>query len=119
MLSTLRFSLRLIGIVLVGFAGLATVVALSPLMRPCPRLHERLLIPPRRLFLRTERRLFGLRVELAGEPIPPRPFLALANHQSYLDILVLGGILPAAFISKAELFISFISLFSLYMFHVT
>jgi 1-acyl-sn-glycerol-3-phosphate acyltransferase len=102
MLRFLRAAARLVGILFVGVAGFTTVVILSPLMRPCPRLHERLLIPPRRLFLRSQRRLFGLRIEVLGEPIPPRPFLALANHQSYLDILVLGGVLPTAFISKAE-----------------
>lgn len=102
MLSSLRAALRLIGILVVGVGGFTAVILLSPLMRLAPRLHERLMIPPRRLFLRLQRRLFALRIEVVGEPIPERPFLALANHQSYLDILVLGGILPAAFISKAE-----------------
>lgn len=47
-------------------------------------------------------RLIGLRVQVVGELSTARPTLFLSNHSSWLDILVLGGVLQAAFVSKAE-----------------
>jgi lyso-ornithine lipid O-acyltransferase len=53
-------------------------------------------------------RLIGLRVRVIGtlatESGGPagRPVLFLSNHSSWLDILVLGGVLDACFVSKAE-----------------
>jgi len=45
---------------------------------------------------------FAVRVELVGAP-PPRASLLVANHLSYLDVLVLGAHVDAAFVSKAEI----------------
>lgn len=45
---------------------------------------------------------FAVRVELVGSPPPPASLL-VANHLSYLDILVLGAHVDAAFVSKAEI----------------
>ena len=51
-------------------------------------------------------RLIGLRVQVVGAPATrdpaARPVLFLSNHSSWLDILVLGGVLDACFVSKAE-----------------
>jgi lyso-ornithine lipid O-acyltransferase len=47
-------------------------------------------------------RLIGLRVQVVGSPSPERPVLFLSNHSSWLDVLVLGGVLEACFVSKAE-----------------
>lgn len=47
-------------------------------------------------------RLIGLRVQVVGEISAARPTLFLSNHSSWLDILVLGSVLEAAFVSKAE-----------------
>ncbi len=44
----------------------------------------------------------GLRVETEGLP-PRKPFFLVANHLSYLDILVLGSRFGATFISKHDL----------------
>jgi 1-acyl-sn-glycerol-3-phosphate acyltransferase len=46
--------------------------------------------------------LFGIRVEVVGEPAAAKPCLFVANHSSYLDIPVLGSILPTSFVAKAE-----------------
>lgn len=46
-------------------------------------------------------RLLGGRVSWEGEP-PAAPFLLVANHLSYLDIVVLGSRLPAIFVAKVE-----------------
>lgn len=47
-------------------------------------------------------RLLGLKVVTRGTPASARPTLYVANHVSYLDISVLGALLPASFIAKAE-----------------
>ncbi|WP_343895011.1 lysophospholipid acyltransferase family protein [Craurococcus roseus] len=51
-------------------------------------------------------RLIGLRVRVVGasatEDSAARPVMFLSNHSSWLDILVLGGVLDACFVSKAE-----------------
>jgi len=47
-------------------------------------------------------RLIGLRVQVIGTPAAAAPVLFVSNHSSWLDILVLGGLLPAAFVAKAE-----------------
>lgn len=46
--------------------------------------------------------LMGVRVEVSGLP-PGKPFFLVANHLSYLDILVLGSRLGSTFVSKHEL----------------
>ncbi|TAL04891.1 MAG: 1-acyl-sn-glycerol-3-phosphate acyltransferase [Verrucomicrobia bacterium] len=40
------------------------------------------------------------KVEISGNK--PRPGLLVSNHLSYVDILLLGSIVPAVFVSKAE-----------------
>ncbi|MFV3074756.1 lysophospholipid acyltransferase family protein [Niveispirillum fermenti] len=47
-------------------------------------------------------RIMGLQVEVKGTPATDRPVLFIANHSSYLDIPVLGSILPASFIAKVD-----------------
>lgn len=46
--------------------------------------------------------LLGLDVVMRGAPNPARPTLFVVNHSSYLDITVLGGLLPACFVAKRE-----------------
>jgi len=52
-------------------------------------------------FLAAAARICGVRVRIEGEPLGPHSFV-IANHTSWLDILILGGFVGAAFISKAE-----------------
>jgi lyso-ornithine lipid O-acyltransferase len=51
-------------------------------------------------------RLLGLEVRVVGRPATEapegRPVLFLSNHSSWLDILVLGSVLEACFVSKGE-----------------
>ena len=47
-------------------------------------------------------RILGLRVRRIGRPTSARPVLFASNHISYLDITVLGSLLPASFIAKRE-----------------
>ncbi|MGF1630517.1 MAG: lysophospholipid acyltransferase family protein [Kiloniellaceae bacterium] len=47
-------------------------------------------------------RLLGIEIERHGEPSRGHPTLYVANHVSYLDIEVLGSLLKASFVAKAE-----------------
>jgi 1-acyl-sn-glycerol-3-phosphate acyltransferase len=56
---------------------------------------------PRR-FLAAAGWIMGLRVRVVGEPVGQHSLL-IANHTSWLDIVILGGSLNSAFVSKDEL----------------
>jgi 1-acyl-sn-glycerol-3-phosphate acyltransferase len=56
--------------------------------------------PPR--FLRHAGLIAGVRPRIEGEALQPHT-LVIANHTSWLDILLLGGWAGTAFVSKAEL----------------
>jgi 1-acyl-sn-glycerol-3-phosphate acyltransferase len=47
-------------------------------------------------------RILAFRVELHGEMSHHKPTLFVCNHTSYLDIPVLGSVLPGSFVAKAE-----------------
>jgi len=47
-------------------------------------------------------RILGLRVRRIGRPSEARPVLFASNHGSYIDITVLGSLLPVSFIAKRE-----------------
>ena len=55
-----------------------------------------------RFFHRHWCRIFGIHVRAHGQISPDRPTLFVANHVSYLDIIVLSSILDASFIAKSE-----------------
>lgn len=46
--------------------------------------------------------VFGIKIEIRGAPEKDRQALYVSNHLSYLDIVVLAGILRASFLSKKE-----------------
>ena len=54
-------------------------------------------------FFRHWCRIFGIHVRVHGKISPHRPTLFVANHVSYLDIIVLSSILDASFIAKSEI----------------
>ncbi len=47
-------------------------------------------------------RILGLRVETRGQLSPRHPTLFVANHVSYFDIEVIGGLAEVSFVAKAE-----------------
>ena len=55
-----------------------------------------------RRWSRTMARVLGMRIETAGAP-PAPPFLLVANHLSYVDILLLGATAGGAFVAKREI----------------
>ncbi|HTQ13299.1 MAG TPA: lysophospholipid acyltransferase family protein [Rhizomicrobium sp.] len=54
------------------------------------------------LYQRFLMKLFDVRVTVIGTPIQDRGVLMVANHTSYMDILILGGIASVSFVAKAE-----------------
>jgi lyso-ornithine lipid O-acyltransferase len=47
--------------------------------------------------------LLGVRMSFAGRPFGACPTLFVANHVSYLDVLVLGAFVDATFVAKSEI----------------
>lgn len=55
-----------------------------------------------RLYHRAALRLIGVRLRIIGKPAAESPVLFVSNHVSWLDIPVLGALLPVSFIAKRE-----------------
>jgi len=83
------------------FAVLWTLVAI-PVQALLMLLPGRGNIAFARTYHRVLCRLIGLRVQVVGQPAAGGSVLYVSNHSSWLDILVLGGVVEAAFVSKAE-----------------
>src|ERR1700761_5367769 len=64
------------------------------------RLKRRKTLPNR--YSRFLCRLFGIHVTVVGRPVTGRGVLMVANHTSYLDIIVLGAASRVSFIAKSE-----------------
>lgn len=47
--------------------------------------------------------VWGIRIRITGAPARARPLLIVSNHFSYLDLFVLGSVLPVAFTPKSEI----------------
>ncbi|MEM6902781.1 MAG: lysophospholipid acyltransferase family protein [Pseudomonadota bacterium] len=73
----------------------AIIIAFPPLRRA----HEHK-IPV--LFHKLACRVFGIEIEVHGTPADQHPVLFVANHTSYIDIPVLGSLIPGCFVAKAE-----------------
>ena len=55
------------------------------------------------LYFRVINRMCGFSIRQYGHPVTERrPALFVANHASYLDILILGSLLDAVFVAKSE-----------------
>lgn len=55
-----------------------------------------------RFFHRVCLRVLGIRIEQRGTMSNARPTLFVSNHSSYLDITVLGALIPGCFVAKTE-----------------
>jgi lyso-ornithine lipid O-acyltransferase len=47
-------------------------------------------------------RLLRIRVRVVGEPVRDRAVLFVSNHVSWIDIVAIGSVRPAAFVAKSE-----------------
>jgi 1-acyl-sn-glycerol-3-phosphate acyltransferase len=95
-LHLLRVAYVLTGIFVVTFA-LYPFLAASFLLRY--REGQRL-IP--NVYHRIMRGLLGLNISVKGSPSTCRPLCLLANHTSWLDIIVISSFLPVVFVAKQE-----------------
>lgn len=48
------------------------------------------------------RRLLRIRIRIVGKPVSGEPALFVSNHVSWVDIVVMGAVLPASFVAKRE-----------------
>ena len=92
-MGNLRFAARVLAL-------LAALILYLPLHGVWRLLRRRSPWPSR--FLGVTARICGVRWRTAGRPLR-RDVFNIANHSSWLDILVLGGATGSAFVSKAEL----------------
>jgi 1-acyl-sn-glycerol-3-phosphate acyltransferase len=97
----LRSALRIPVIALVILGGFPLVLLGRLLLLPFPRARARFAARFFRGWARLTLGILRIRVETSGTP-PRPPFLLVANHLSYLDVLVLASRLPTVFVSKAE-----------------
>jgi 1-acyl-sn-glycerol-3-phosphate acyltransferase len=51
---------------------------------------------------RSAARILGMRIESRGTP-PQPPFLLVSNHLSYVDIVLIGAVVPGIFVAKSEI----------------
>lgn len=81
----------LLTLALLPFQIIFVLLRLRRLSERLPRAYHRLCC-----------RIFGFDIVVLGRISPARPTLFVSNHTSYLDIPVLGGLLPASFVAKSE-----------------
>lgn len=55
------------------------------------------------IYWRGMARILGLRVKVQGQVSAYRPVLFIANHCTWLDIVVLGAVLPGCFVAKGDI----------------
>lgn len=88
---------------LLTIVAAAVVAPVRLLLRPLPRIRDRVGAVSCHLWARALCPLFGIRLRVTG-PVPKEaPFLVVANHLSYLDILVLAAAYPSLFVAKREI----------------
>jgi 1-acyl-sn-glycerol-3-phosphate acyltransferase len=92
------FTLRLRRI----FLYLALTLSLMPVQAVLALLGSRLARKLPLSYHRRASRIMGFEVETIGTPSTHRPTLFVANHVSYLDIEILGGVIEGSFIAKRE-----------------
>lgn len=88
--------------ILILLVFVVTAVATIPWQSSAIRLKlkQRKILPNR--YSKFLCRLFGLNVTVIGTPVTDRGVLMVANHTSYLDIIVIGGAAPVSFVAKSE-----------------
>jgi len=86
----LVFILTLVSLVLIPLQWIAVKLKL-PIQRYLPQLWHRIAT-----------RLVGIKIRQIGNPAADRPLLITANHASWVDITVVGSLMPLSFIAKSE-----------------
>jgi lyso-ornithine lipid O-acyltransferase len=81
---------------------LAWTLALMPVQAAGLVLRRRWVAEFPRFYHRNVCRLLGLKVRQIGHPVSARPVLFVSNHLGYIDITVLGSLIPGSFVAKSE-----------------
>jgi 1-acyl-sn-glycerol-3-phosphate acyltransferase len=94
--SPLRGAFRLLSYVTLTLVALpvyllATVLRITPVIRWMPVAYHRFVCV-----------ILGIKVRVRGTRSGVTPTLFVCNHVSYLDIEVMGGLVPGSFVAKAE-----------------
>ncbi len=101
-MSILRLAWRVPLIVLLTMFSVFLIAIASPWRRFFPRLQRKVRNFAFRAWGRGFARLAGVRLKVEGTP-PTGRFLLVTNHTSYLDVALLGALVDAAFVAKADL----------------
>ncbi len=95
--------LKLFLFLTVSFFFLFTAALFRFVMFLVPRLRQRLSAALTVLWARSTLAVIGISVSATGtEHLVRNGMLAAANHQSYLDIIILASVMPALFVAKKE-----------------
>ncbi|MBP2311663.1 lysophospholipid acyltransferase family protein [Azospirillum soli] len=90
----------------IGGLRLALYLAWTLLLIPVQTLAVALKLPARHripvFYHRICARIIGFDVVVRGERVAQGPVLFVSNHSSYLDITVLGSVIPGSFVAKSE-----------------
>lgn len=97
----LRRTIKASLIVLLFLWGLVTVSAIIPLIRCLSQQSAHITDRIRQHWCRAVCCVLGVRITVHGTP-EPAAGLTVANHISWLDIVVLGSLLPLTFVAKLE-----------------
>src|SRR5260370_12639460 len=94
--SPLRGAFRLLSyltltLVLVPIYMLTLALGIRPVIRWMPVAYHRVVCV-----------ILGIRIQVRGQRSDVTPTLFVCNHVSYLDIEVMGGLVPGSFVAKAE-----------------
>ena len=92
----LRAAWKLVRVVVRALAGLCTILLLFPRMQPAQR-HEQV-----RLWSRSMLEVLDIGLTVRGTPPRHGPVLLVANHISWLDILVIHAAVYCRFVAKSE-----------------
>ncbi|NNE69552.1 MAG: hypothetical protein HKN29_04220 [Rhodothermales bacterium] len=101
LLSHVRAILRLSGILLTALGATLMLVACL-LLTPFPRLRAAAVSRIMDTTVAIGCFLTGMRLSVEGRP-PAPPFVLVANHLGYMDILLIRRVLRTRFVSKAEI----------------
>ena len=94
------------GSVVLALIRLTGYLAITLTLAPLQAVFKALRLPARRELPRRYHRIcghiLGFRIKVRGQISDRSPVLFVSNHLSYLDIIVLGGMLPGSFVAKSE-----------------
>lgn len=97
----IRLVLRMTAVIPWTLFCYALRIVVLPVMWIAPAFERRLRSGIFRTWARGVWAIVGIRVTVQGTP-PAPPYYQVSNHLSYIDIIVVAGVLGCVFVSKAE-----------------